>query len=222
MSLFIKKIVFVSILLVLFTLCSCNANKQVAIDSTKSSEFINDTDYQSEENEITTVAEEYDYTDDTFIRIDELLGLGSGRIEEVINDSLGLKQLLFISDIDNRVVAECGRFIYAPDEGSAYYFKNIYGDDTAELICNTQYGDGAERVKIFRNSNGIIEIGGVNETYICDEFGIVQLESPGSVKEVYDPERNLIVVTLYESEATLEIPTNIEEAFEYLEYEYLE
>ena len=108
--------------------------------------------------------------------------------------------MLFICDIDNRVVAECGRFIYAPDEGNAYFFVNIYGDDTAELICNTQYSDGAERVKIYWNSNGIIEIGGVNETYICDEFGIVQLESPGSIKEVYDPERNLIVVTLYESE----------------------
>lgn len=122
----------------------------------------------------------------------------------------------------NRIYVNC-----LSNEDNAYFFVNTYGDDTAEIICNTQSGDGAERVAIYRNNDGIIEMGFVKESYICNEFGIVKLESPGSIKEFYDSERNLIVVILCESdsnesEVSTEIQTNMEDAFEFLEYEYIE
>lgn len=46
------------------------------------------------------------------------------------------------------------------------------GDGENELICNCTYGDdGAQRVFIFRNNAGIIEVGSFDETRMASEIG---------------------------------------------------
>ncbi|MCR5804293.1 MAG: hypothetical protein K6G47_08510 [Clostridia bacterium] len=216
------------IILTAFGICSCNSKlQQEPAVSNEASQESEGTSAQTELEDITVVTEETDQPNEATTPIDDLLGLGPGRIEVTTNDGLGLERWLFVCDLDNHVVAECGRWIDISNEEAAYFFVDIDGDDTSELICNTQYGDGAERVKIFRNTDGIIEYGSVKESYICEEFGIDQLGYPGSFKEVYDPEMNLIEVTMYESdnsasEVSIEIAINTEDAFEFLKYEYLE
>ena len=50
---------------------------------------------------------------------------------------------------------------------------DIDGDGSDELISNCCYGgDGAERAYVYRNRNGVIEIGTVNQDKIQKELGI--------------------------------------------------
>ena len=52
------------------------------------------------------------------------------------------------------------------------YVADLDGDGENELICNCTYGsDGAQRVFIFRNNAGIIEVGSFDETRMASEIG---------------------------------------------------
>ncbi len=66
------------------------------------------------------------------------------------------------------------------------FIVDFDGDGITELVCNCMYGgDGAERVFVYRNNEGIIEQGYLDEIYsdIENEIG-----SAGAIKEKYDPE----------------------------------
>ena len=52
------------------------------------------------------------------------------------------------------------------------YVADPDGDGENELICNCTYGaDGTQRVFIFRNNAGIIEVGSFDETRMAREIG---------------------------------------------------
>lgn len=69
------------------------------------------------------------------------------------------------------------------------YQKDLDGDGASELICSSMYGTGVQRIYIFRNHNGVIEVG-----YLCYDLwneamfpGIIDRGSV-YVQEVYHPE----------------------------------
>ena len=155
----------------------------------------------------------------------DLMGLGDFRIDVETNKSSGMKRLLFVLCEDESIVAECGRCRGPFGEGEAYSLTDIDGDGVSELVCNEQYATGAERVAIYRNNNGTVEYGLIREDYIREKFGISQLNSPSQLVEIYDPEIDLIHVTLIENEGEdriIEISPDEADAFEYLPYEFLE
>ena len=72
------------------------------------------------------------------------------------------------------------------------YVADPDGDGENELICNCTYGaDGSQRVFIFRNNAGIIEVGSFDETRMAREIG-EELYAL-SYNEFYDEAQNCIV-----------------------------
>lgn len=69
---------------------------------------------------------------------------------------------------------------------------DIDGDGSDELISNCCYGgDGAERTYVFRNRNGMIEVGTVNQEKIQKELGITL--GANNYKVYYSAEKNQLV-----------------------------
>jgi|GEM_PF-2662216 len=58
---------------------------------------------------------------------------------------------------------------YSAQEPAAYV-ADLDGDGITELICNAVYGDGAQRVVVFRNNNGVIERGTVKGDYLISDI----------------------------------------------------
>ena len=159
----------------------------------------------------------------------DFMGLGDYRIDTLILHTSATKILLFVTCEDDRVVAECGRNIAPYGEPEAFSFVDMDGDGISELICNYQYGTGAERVIIYRNNNGTIECSGINEVYICKQLGRDMLGSATSYREIYDYQNRMIKIILSGDQYAnggediiLEIGLDETEAFEFLKYEYLE
>ena len=72
------------------------------------------------------------------------------------------------------------------------YVADPDGDGENELICNCTYGaDGSQRVFIFRNNAGIIEVGSFDEARIASEIG--EELSAISYNVFYDEAQNCIV-----------------------------
>lgn len=67
---------------------------------------------------------------------------------------------------------------------------DIDGDGVRELICNIVYGDGAERVRIYRLRNDSIEVGTVDESF----FEAKNAESR-SIRERFEPASGIFVFT---------------------------
>ena len=64
------------------------------------------------------------------------------------------------------------QFGYDCEDGPDCYAADIDGDGADELICNCTYGaDGAQRVFIFENNDGVIEVGSFDETRMTQELG---------------------------------------------------
>ena len=159
----------------------------------------------------------------------DIMGLGEYRIDTLVLHASATKILLFVTCEDDRVFAECGRNIAPYGEPEAYSFVDMDGDGISELICNYQYGTGAERVIIYRNNNGTIECSGINEVYICKQLGLDMLGSATSYREIYDYQSQMIKIILSGDQYAnggvdiiLEIGLDETEAFEFHEYEYLE
>ena len=72
---------------------------------------------------------------------------------------------------DHEMIASSFGFGY--DRGPEYYLFDIDSDGQKDIICNCIYdADGACRVFIFRNNNGTVEIGTLDEEKIADGLGV--------------------------------------------------
>lgn len=64
------------------------------------------------------------------------------------------------------------QFGFENANGPKYTVVDFDGDGNEEMVCNCTYGgDGANRVYIFRNNNGTIEVGQIDYGYLDDELG---------------------------------------------------
>lgn len=64
------------------------------------------------------------------------------------------------------------QFGFGSERGPLYFVKDIDGDGKDELICNCIYsGDGAVRAFIYRNNNGVPEVGCINEDLMSERVG---------------------------------------------------
>jgi len=97
--------------------------------------------------------------------------------------------------------------------------RDLDGDGITELICNCQTGgDGAQRVYIFKITNGVIEVGSFDFDELMPENAILD---HGTVVE-YDPESNSIRLeyTIEESfDRQTEVFDDIWSVFTFKEYD---
>lgn len=56
---------------------------------------------------------------------------------------------------------QCVAHTSAYSKHPGVYSVDLDGDGISEFITNTEYGDGAQRVEIYRNNNGVIECSGL-------------------------------------------------------------
>lgn len=109
-------------------------------------------------------------------------------------------------DSETQCVAETSGYDDLPNA----YSTDLDGDGVNEFIANCTYGDGGERVYIYRVHNGIIQQeyididGQTLETkYSMDTMGMAT-----SIAEIYDPQENVFIVTgpsLYDEETIITI-----------------
>ena len=72
---------------------------------------------------------------------------------------------------DNEIIA-C-QFGFGCDRGPVYYLVDIDGDGKEEMICNCMYsGDGSARAFIYRNNNGVVEVGRLDEDKMAERMGV--------------------------------------------------
>ncbi|MDE5893543.1 MAG: hypothetical protein K2H45_11535 [Acetatifactor sp.] len=101
------------------------------------------------------------------------------------------------------------------------YSVDLDGDGISEFITNTEYGDGAERVQIYRNHDGIIETSGLNERYLYDKYYISFDGAVWAVVTKFDPQENVFVITgpsRFGGTITINISYDEQEAFSFLPY----
>ncbi len=82
-------------------------------------------------------------------------------------------------------------------EYSSDIIKDITGDGVTELIANVRYGDGAQRVEIWRMREGSVEVGRVDQS-LYDEFYAVYR----SISEYYDPTQGRIQISFNSDDMT--------------------
>ena len=84
------------------------------------------------------------------------------------------------------------QFGFGCEDAPDFYVADLDGDGENELICNCTYGaDGTQRVFVFRNNAGIIEVGRFDENRMASELG-EELYAL-SYNEFYDEAQNSIV-----------------------------
>lgn len=96
------------------------------------------------------------------------------------------------------------------------YSVDLDDDGMPELICNCSYGDGVERVMVYRNNNGIIEKGFLVQKYLERDFNIDITVAAYAIIEKYDPVENVFCVTNYANDGSERTATV--KGMEYLEF----
>lgn len=117
----------------------------------------------------------------------DVLGFDSYYVkaEEPFKGFVNWKYFVEIDSVETCVAEVFGDMVTKPE----IYQKDLDGDGASELICSSMYGTGVQRIYIFRNHNGVIEVG-----YLCYNLwneamfpGIINRGS-GYVQEVYHPQ----------------------------------
>ena len=126
----------------------------------------------------------------------DVLGLGVCRIEMEEISPYQYKWHYYV-EMNGEDVCVAEQFGFDEPES---WSRDLDGDGVPELICNNTYGDGAQLVSIYRNSNGVIEEGSIQWSYYREKFGWTNIGEGGVSSqpvERYDPERNIFTATDY-------------------------
>ena len=109
----------------------------------------------------------------------------------------------YFTQIDGVEICLAEAFGYTTAKPQIYQ-KDLDGDGVEEMICNSMYGTGAERVYVFRYHDGVIEVG-----YLCydltDENMFPGITNMGSshIQEIYHPENETFEI-MYPTEEGME------------------
>ena len=114
------------------------------------------------------------------------------KAEECSPGFVNWKYYVSINDVENCIAEVFGYSVPGPE----IYSKDIDGDGIKELICNCIYGTGAQRVCVYRNNGGVIEVGKlVYDTWDASMFPGIINHGSSYVQERYNPENGTIVIT---------------------------
>lgn len=114
------------------------------------------------------------------------------KAEESFKGFVNWKYFVEIDGVETCIAEVFGDMVIKPE----IYQKDLDGDGVKELICNSMYGTGAGRVYIYRNHNGVIEVG-----YFCydlsDERLFSGITNQGSsyIQEIYHPENETFEIS---------------------------
>ena len=197
----------------LFLMCSCS-NKPAKTEDEK----INESEESETEETESTTTEDEDHNGPMIVGGGDIDATIDPAAETTI-DEYGIAQTLLPSSdlgsllgFDNcycegymDVIGHCNWTIYNGDgeeiacqfgfdceDAPDCYVADLDGDGEDELICNCTYGaDGTQRVFIFRNNDGVIEVGTFDETRIASEIG--EEISAIAYNVFYDEAQNSIV-----------------------------
>ncbi len=99
-------------------------------------------------------------------------------------------------DGEDRCIAQAG--CYLPNRPETFSI-DLDGDGVQELICNVEYGTGARRVAVYRNKNGRIEEGFIDEELLMRKYGM-KIWGSSAIAERYDIDTGAFVVENYASD----------------------
>lgn len=151
---------------VVLILSLCLAASMCACSKSEPAEEITSSDTTAATTEETTEeeTEEPEESEDTSLSDVErvegtgetLLGFDDWYLER-IEGQPGFNTWTFYNS-DGEPFAE--QFGFNNDSGPQYYVDDFDGDGEDDIICNNRYGgDGAQRVFVFRNNGGTVEVG---------------------------------------------------------------
>ena len=106
------------------------------------------------------------------------------------------------------------QFAYGCDSKPDIVIADVDGDGNADLISNCCYGaDGAERSYVFRNRNGVIEVGMLNQEKIQKELGIALGANNYKINYAEDKNQLVFVYSQDNSERVLSMDDMIFEEY---------
>ena len=126
----------------------------------------------------------------------DVLGFGVCRVEIEEISPYQYKWHFYV-EVDGEKVCVAEQFGY---DGLEAWSRDLDGDGVPELICNSTYGDGVQKIIVYRNNNGIIEVGEIRWSYYDEKFGWANIDEGGVASypvERYDPERGVFTATDY-------------------------
>ncbi|MCR5805048.1 MAG: hypothetical protein K6G47_12395 [Clostridia bacterium] len=178
---------------IMFSICACEKKK--VEETTEETTSVTTQETTSETTEESTSEETEEEYEPELIRIDidePLLGFEGCYAEG---------ECMYADFYDWTIYNADGEFLgsqfgYECDT-PVYYLQDWDGDGNDELICPVQYGaDMALCVNVYRNNNGTIEEGELDERAISNRIGEMLCVQNHSV--VYDPENKLVVFGYYD------------------------
>lgn len=126
----------------------------------------------------------------------DVLGFGACRVEaEKVGPYQYIRHYYVKAGSEDICVAE--QFGYDRPET---WSRDLDGDGIPELICNCTYGDGVEKVIVYRNHNGVVEEGYIKASYYEEKFGWINLGEGGIFSlpaERYDPNQGVFTAVNY-------------------------
>ncbi len=137
----------------------------------------------------TTSASEADETAPVRLEIGGLIGFENCYCikDTVVGDHTGWA---FYNGNDKQIAYQFG---YGCQDKPEYYLKDLDGDGKEEMICNCVYGaDGAERVFIFKNDNGVAMIGKCNSESVAASID-AELRGANKYSEYYDKDSGTLI-----------------------------
>lgn len=148
----------------------------------------------------------------------DILGFDSYYVkaEEPFKWFVNWKYFVEINGVETCIAEVFGDTVTKPE----IYQKDLDEDGIAELICNSMYGTGARRVYIYRNHDGVIEVG-----YFCydltDESLFPGITNQGSsyIQEIYYPENEIFEISYPTEDGTKSILLQDIEWVEFVPYE---
>lgn len=138
------------------------------------------------------------------------------KAEETFKRFVNWKYFTEINGVETGIAEVFGYTTPKPE----IYQKDVDGDGVAELICNSMYGTGAARVYIYRNHNGVIEVGYFSYD-LTDETifpGITNMGA-GYIQEIYHPENETFEISYTVEDGTKSVFLEDIEWVEFVPYE---
>lgn len=199
-----KRLKMTSILLAaILLLCSCNnetnetSASQETTETTETTKATETTE-TTEDTEETESEEEdgpaWDEMDEKRLELSKepLLGFENWYVIRRSND-YGYAEWSFYTEDDICFGCQFGTSIDEPN----IRLRDLDGDGMKELICmNIFMGDGANRIFIYRNNNGVIEEGTCEQEHLMELYGFEDL-CVLAYDEFYDDDNDRMILTPY-------------------------
>ena len=148
----------------------------------------------------------------------EVLGFDSYfvKAEEPFRGFVNWKYYTEVNGVETCIAEVFGDIVTKPE----IYQKDLDGDGVTELICNSMYGTGAGRVYIFRNHNGVIEVGSLcYDLTDKDMFSGITNQGSSYIQERYHPHMGAFEISYPAEDGTKSVLLEDMKWIEFVPYE---